>query len=109
VCTESEIIAPNRVDSGGSAAHWSYHKYHYISSNRYKSTQIVEPDVVLVRAPSELLPVVLFKCAHDPVLIERLQENTLHLKSADILHDKRLEATIASLKYLKVSPFPYTV
>ena len=104
--TTKQVIFTTRTDSSGSAAPWSYHKYHQISSNRYKSTQIVGPDDVLVRAASELLPVILSKCSRDPALINALQENALELKSTDKLHDKKLEAAIASLEYLKVSPFP---
>lgn len=96
--TTKQVIFTTRADSSGSAAPWSYHQ---ISSNRYKSTQIVGPDDVLVRAASELLPVILSKCSRDPALI-----NALELKSTDKLHDKKLEAAIASLEYLKVSPFP---
>jgi hypothetical protein len=95
-----------RADSSGSAAPWSYHKYHHISGNRYKSTQIVGSDDVLVRVASGLLPAILSKCANDPAVIKALQENALQLKSTDKLHDKKLEAAIASLEYLKVSLFP---
>ena len=100
------LIISTRADSSGSAAPWSYHKYHHISGNRCKSTQIVGPDDLLVRAASGLLPVILSKCVNDPALVNALQENALQLKSTDKLHDKKLEAAIASLEYLKVSLFP---
>ena len=55
-------------------------------------------------AGSGLLPVILSKCASGPALI-----NALQLKSTDKLHDKKLEAAIASLEHLKVSLFPDTL
>lgn len=98
-CTFATIFA-TRTEGKNFAQPWSHHRYHYVpNGNRYRTEGT---DEVLIRAALEFLPKVLSRSPQNADLVQGLKNHVLQLKSTDPLHEKRLEAAIASFEYLKV-------
>ena len=100
----AQCIFSTRPEGRNFVAPWSYHKYHYVpNGNRYKTNETADANEVLVQAALEFLPSVLARAPRSAFLVQSLRGHALQLNTADSLHEKRLNAAIASFEYLKVS------